>query len=81
MVSPWPLGSPFYYPPTWVGDAMEFIGNGTFLHSADWEPDGAFGPDSDDGPYASHGCVHVLPGPLQQLYDWAAIGTTVVVGD
>jgi lipoprotein-anchoring transpeptidase ErfK/SrfK len=81
MISPWPLGSPFYYPPTWVADAMEFIGNGTFIHSADWEPADAYGPGSEDGPYASHGCVHVMDGPLQQLYDWAAIGATVVVED
>ncbi|HKF76081.1 MAG TPA: L,D-transpeptidase [Candidatus Dormibacteraeota bacterium] len=81
MVSPWPPGSPFYYPPTWVGDAMEFIGDGTFLHSADWEPDSAYGPGSQYGPYSSHGCVHVLADPLQQLYGWAAIGATVVVED
>jgi len=81
MISPWPLGSPFYYPPTWVADAMEFIGNGTFIHSADWEPADAYGPGSENGPFASHGCVHVMDGPLQQLYDWAAIGATVVVED
>jgi lipoprotein-anchoring transpeptidase ErfK/SrfK len=81
MVSPWPLGSPFYYPPTWVSDAMEFIGNGTFMHSASWEPDDAYGPGSDLGDYASHGCIHVMDGPLQQLYDWTAIGATVVVED
>ena len=81
MISPWPQGNPFYYPPTWVGDAMEFIGDGTFLHSADWQPDSTYGPGSEYGPYASHGCVHVIPGPLQQLYDWASIGATVVVGD
>jgi hypothetical protein len=81
MVSPWPPGNPFYYPPTWVSDAMEFIGNGTFMHSADWQPDSTYGPGSEYGPYASHGCVHVIGGPLQQLYDWAAIGATVVVED
>ena len=81
MISPWPQGNPFYYPPTWVGDAMEFIGDGTFLHSADWQPDSSYGPGSEYGPFASHGCVHVIPGPLQQLYDWAQIGATVVVGD
>jgi lipoprotein-anchoring transpeptidase ErfK/SrfK len=81
MISPWPLGNPFYYPPTWVSNAMEFIGNGTFIHSADWQPDDTYGPGSEYGPYASHGCVHVIDGPLQQLYDWAAIGATVVVED
>lgn len=81
MVSPWPQGSPFYYSPTWVTDAMEFIGNGTFLHSANWQPDSTYGPGSQYGPYASHGCIHVLDGPLQQLYDWAKIGATVTVTD
>jgi lipoprotein-anchoring transpeptidase ErfK/SrfK len=81
MVSQWPQGSPFYYPPTWVYNAMEFIGDGTFIHNANWQPDSSYGPGSQNGPYSSHGCVHVIDGPLAQLYDWAAIGTTVVVGD
>jgi hypothetical protein len=81
MISPWPMGNAFYYPPTWVSNAMEFIGNGTFIHSADWQPADTYGPDSEYGPYGSHGCVHVLDDPLQQLYDWAAIGATVVVED
>lgn len=81
MVSQWPKGSAFYYPPTWVYNAMEFIGDGTFIHNADWQPDSSYGRGSENGPYSSHGCVHVIDGPLAQLYDWAAIGTTVVVGD
>jgi lipoprotein-anchoring transpeptidase ErfK/SrfK len=81
MVSPWPEGSPFHYPPTWVYNAMEFIGDGTFIHNADWQPDASYGPGSQNGAYASHGCVHVIDGPLAQLYDWAPIGTTVIVGD
>lgn len=81
MVSPWPQGNPFYYPPTWVNNAMEFIGDGTFMHSASWQPDSTYGPGSQYGAYASHGCIHVLDGPLQQLYDWAKIGATVVVQD
>ena len=81
MISPWPMGNQFYYPPTWVSYAMEFIGNGTFIHSADWQPADSYGPGSQYGPYASHGCVHVLDDPLKQLYDWAAIGATVVVED
>jgi lipoprotein-anchoring transpeptidase ErfK/SrfK len=81
MVSPWPQGSGFYYPPTWVYNAMEFIGDGTFIHNADWQPDSTYGPGSQNGAYSSHGCVHVIDGPLAQLYDWAPIGTTVQVGD
>ena len=81
MISPWPLGSPFWYPPTWVNNAMEFIGDGTFIHSADWQPDTTYGAGSQYGPYSSHGCVHVQDGPLAQLYAWAQIGTTVRVED
>jgi hypothetical protein len=81
MISPWPHGDVFYYPPTWVSYAMEFIGNGTFIHSADWQPDDSYGPGSELGPYASHGCVHVIGSPLKQLYEWTTIGATVVVGD
>jgi L,D-transpeptidase-like protein len=62
-------------------NAMEFISDGTFIHNADWQPDSSYGPGSENGPYSSHGCVHVIDGPLAQLYDWAPIGTTVVVGD
>jgi lipoprotein-anchoring transpeptidase ErfK/SrfK len=81
MVSQWPKESRFYYSPTWVYNAMEFIADGTFIHNADWQPDSSYGPGSENGPYSSHGCVHVIDGPLAQLYDWAPIGTTVVVGD
>ncbi len=81
MISPWPPGSPFWYPDTWVSYAMEFIGDGTFLHTADWQPENAYGPGSQYGPYASHGCVHVMDGPAARLFAWAPIGTTVVVED
>jgi hypothetical protein len=81
MISPWPLGSPFWYPPTWVDNAMEFISDGTFIHSADWQPDSTYGAGSQYGPYSSHGCVHVQDGPLAQLYAWAQIGTQVRVED
>jgi lipoprotein-anchoring transpeptidase ErfK/SrfK len=81
MVSQWPQGSPFYYPPSWVHNAMEFIGDGTFIHNASWQPSSSYGPGSENGPYSSHGCIHVIDGPLAQLYDWAPVGTTVQVGD
>ncbi len=80
MHSPWPYSSPYWYPDTWVGDAMEFIGNGTFIHTADWEPPGAYGRGSEYGGYASHGCVHVMDGPAAQLFAWAPVGTEVIVG-
>jgi lipoprotein-anchoring transpeptidase ErfK/SrfK len=81
MISPWPEGSPFHYPPTWVQYAMEFVGDGTFIHNADWQPDDSYGPGSQYGPYASHGCVHVQDAQLVKLYAWAQLGATVYVGD
>lgn len=81
MVSPWKKPSPFWYPDTYVYNAMEFVGDGTFIHSAEWQPASSYGAGSQNGPFASHGCVHVPSGTLQRLYNWAAIGTTVVVGD
>lgn len=81
MVSPWGKDSPFWYPDTWVYDAMEFVGDGTFIHNADWQPDDTYGPGSNYGPYASHGCVHVQDGPLAQLYAWTQLGATVIVTD
>ena len=81
MHSPWAKPSPFWYPDTWVDDAMEFVSDGTFLHGASWEPDSAYGAGSQNGPYASHGCVHIRPGPLAQMYGWANVGATVIVTD
>ena len=65
--------------PRVVPMAMEFVSDGTFLHGAPWEPDGAMGPGSENGPYASHGCVHIPSTALPNLYNWANIGATVVV--
>jgi lipoprotein-anchoring transpeptidase ErfK/SrfK len=81
MVSPWPPGSPFWYPSTWVYYAMEFVYDGTFIHNADWQPDDTYGPGSQYGPYASHGCIHVQDGPLAKLYAWAQLGAVVTVSD
>jgi lipoprotein-anchoring transpeptidase ErfK/SrfK len=81
MVSPWSPATGLYYPPTVVHYAMEFINDGTFMHTADWQPDDTYGPGSQYGPYASHGCVHVRDSVIPKLYAWAPIGTTVIVSD
>ena len=81
MISPWPPSSPFWYHDAWVYNAMEFVSDGTFIHNASWQPADTYGPGSQYGPYASHGCVHVPDGPLARLYAWAQIGTTVTVID
>jgi len=77
--SQWPTSSPYYYAPEKAEFGMEFASGGFFFHDAPWEPSTAFGPGSEDGPYASHGCVHVPTATMQWLYGWTPVGTTVVI--
>ena len=77
--SPWGPESPYWYAPSWVTWALEFRAGGYYLHDAPWQPDGTYGPGSEDGPYASHGCVHVPPAAMRFLYGWAPLGTVVEV--
>jgi lipoprotein-anchoring transpeptidase ErfK/SrfK len=77
--SPWPPGSPFWYPTSPVGFAMEFAQGGYFIHDAPWEPDSQMGPGSEDGMGASHGCVHIPLAVMSWLFSWAPSGTPVIV--
>jgi L,D-transpeptidase-like protein len=80
MVSPWPQPSPFWYPTTTVAQVMEFDWGGYFIHDADWESPSAYGPGSENNPYAaSHGCIHVPTPTMQWLYSWTPVGTEVIV--
>ncbi|MDB5074257.1 MAG: ErfK/YbiS/YcfS/YnhG family protein [Chloroflexi bacterium] len=82
--SPWPLGSPFYYAPTWIRYWMPFSG-GYGLHDSPWRA--VYGPgtnlphySSDPGePVGSHGCVNIPLREMAWLWNWADVGTTVVV--
>ena len=76
--SPWPPGNPYWYPPTPVTWAMDFVG-GDFLHDDPGEPTGAYGAGSEYGPYASHGCVHVPHDGMAFLYNWLPVGAPVIV--
>jgi hypothetical protein len=76
MVSQCAKGTPCYYDPAWVSDAMEFRSDGYFLHS--W-PQPQYGPGTQYQAYASHGCVHVPMDALNQLFNWAEVGTAVVI--
>jgi lipoprotein-anchoring transpeptidase ErfK/SrfK len=80
FISPWPQGSPYWYPPAPVTWAMPFY-DGDFLHDDPGEPDGAYGAGSQYGPYASHGCVHVPHDVMAFLFRWLPIGATVIVAD
>jgi lipoprotein-anchoring transpeptidase ErfK/SrfK len=83
--SPWGPGSPYYYAPEHVNYALYFRDKGYYLHDAPWRH--AFGPGtnaphtSPDGARedGSHGCVNMTTAAARWLYDWAGIGTTVIV--
>jgi hypothetical protein len=79
LISPWPKSSPYYYTPENAAYAMEFLGGGFFIHDAPWEPASAFGPGSQNGVDASHGCVHIPTPTMAWLYAWSPIGTTVII--
>jgi L,D-transpeptidase-like protein len=79
MQSPWPKGSPEWYPDTVVQMVVWFTKNGEGLHDASWQPAGTLGPGSQYGPFASHGCIHVPLAAVRTLFEWAPIGTPVVV--
>jgi len=76
MVSPWPVGSPYWYPKSYVNFGLEFLGGGYFIHDAPWRS--WYGPGSNlyNG---THGCVNVPYSPMLFLWNWAPIGTTVIV--
>ena len=79
MQSPWPKGSPEWYPDTVVQMVVWFTSNGEGLHDASWQPTATLGPGSQFGPFASHGCIHLPLAAIKTLFDWALIGTPVVV--
>lgn len=83
--SPWPPSSPYYYPPTPITFWMPFDG-AEGLHDASWRTD--FGPGSNLAPtdlgtgrtiLGTHGCVNLPFDAAQFVWNWAPVGTTVVV--
>jgi hypothetical protein len=77
MHSPWPKGSPYWYPDTEVQMVLWFTNTGEGLHDASWQPC-CWGPGSQYSSYASHGCVHVPVDQERFLFNWAPVGTPVV---
>lgn len=78
MHSPWPRGNPSWYPDTVVQYVLWFTNTGEGLHDAYWQPC-CWGPGSQYGPYASHGCIHVPYNEEVFLYQWASVGTPVIL--
>ncbi len=79
--SPWPPGSPYYYPPTHIEYAMGWRTGGFFLHDSSWRS--VFGPGTNVWHYdpkggwmaGTHGCVTAPFSAIKWLYSWAPNGT------
>jgi hypothetical protein len=78
MHSPWPKGSPYWYPDTVVKMVVWFTNTGEGLHDADWQRC-CWGPGSQYTGNASHGCIHLPDAAEAFVYRWAQIGIPVVV--
>lgn len=83
--SPWPPGSPYWYPPTHINYAMGWHSGGFFLHDSYWRS--VYGPgtnvwhhDPVDGWMSgTHGCITAPLKAIIWLYYWAPNGTTLKV--
>ena len=84
FISPWPKGSPYYYPPSPVQYALLFDDRGYYVHDAPWRTAYGRGTNLQPGIPASpetgsHGCVNTPLAAMQRLFAWATIGTIVQV--
>ena len=79
MHSPWPKGSPHWYPDTMVQKVVWFTATGEGLHDASWEPLSYYGPGGQNSSVASHGCIHLPNTANDFIFNWAQVGTPVIV--
>lgn len=77
FISPWPPGSPYWYPTVWSSYALQFIEGGYYIHDAPRRT--LWGPGTNLTPAGTHGCVNVPVEPMSRLYALAQLGDTVVV--
>jgi len=83
MHSPWPKGSPYWYPDSKVKMVMWFNG-GAGIHDAYWRA--YYGPGTEYPHYdpygennGTHGCVNVPYSNMVWLWNWTPTGTPVTV--
>jgi lipoprotein-anchoring transpeptidase ErfK/SrfK len=83
MHSPWPKGSPNWYPDSKVQMVMWFNG-GDGIHDAYWRS--RYGPGTNGPHYdptgedtGTHGCVNVPYQNMVWLWNWTPTGTPVIV--
>jgi uncharacterized protein YraI len=85
FTSPWPYGSPYWYPPTYINYALAWRAGGFFLHDSWWHS--VYGPETNGWHYdpqfgwqwGTHGCIAMPLNAAAWLYYWAPIGTLVQV--
>jgi hypothetical protein len=61
-----------------VEKVVWFTNTGEGLHDGSWQPC-CWGPGSQYGAYASHGCIHVPIETERFLFNWSSIGTPVIM--
>jgi lipoprotein-anchoring transpeptidase ErfK/SrfK len=83
MHSPWPKGSPYWYPDSKVQMVMWFNG-GDGIHDAYWRA--YYGPGTEYPHYdpygednGTHGCVNVPFHNMTWLWNWTPMSTPVIV--
>ena len=83
-ISPFPKGSPWYYNPTHINFGMVYSDYGYLIHDAWWRS--WFGKYSNLPHYdpisfnnGTHGCVNLPTDTMGWLFNWADIGTPVIV--
>jgi hypothetical protein len=83
--SPWPHGSPLWYPDSPTNfDLLYDAAGGYFIHDAPWRTNYGPGSNSVDGTpggdyTGSHGCTNVPYDAMQALYNWADVGTLIQI--
>jgi lipoprotein-anchoring transpeptidase ErfK/SrfK len=75
MHSDFPRSSPYWYPDSPVTYVLWFTNQGHGIHDAPWR--GTYGPGTQAA--GSHGCVNVPFAAMKVLFDWAEVGTRVVI--
>lgn len=87
VYSPWPKGSPYWFPDVTYQYAMDFLDTpqyGLYIHDASWRQNYGPGSNAIDGTpgeddTGSHGCINVPLEAQEQLYNWTPVNTPVIV--
>jgi lipoprotein-anchoring transpeptidase ErfK/SrfK len=85
--SPYPKGSPYYFPDTPINYAILYHQGGYYLHDSWWRND--YGPGTEfyhidssgnaSADYGSHGCVNLPEADAQWLYNNTSYDTKIVM--